>query len=118
MHGGRRIGQLRDRRRPRGEDRRAVARQLFIPVGEFVRAGAAVLDAFEQGVALRDDSVVALERAEVLVIDLGEHDVEIAPAARGSAPDQLHVVGGEEHGGDRADDVGRAPRDAIELEAP
>ena len=111
------LGDVHDGGGAGGEECRGFFRHLFVPVGELVGLGASLLDLFEEGVALGDDLVVAAEGAGVGAVDLREHDIEEAAAAGGGAFDELHVIGGEEDGGDGAEDIGGALGDAVEAEA-
>ena len=91
--------------------------ELLIPVVELDGAGPPLADSFQEGVALGDDAVVALELTEEGAIDLGEGEIEVAAARGRGAVDEFDVLGFEEDDLGFAHDIRGAFGDAVEAQA-
>src|SRR5579884_2286214 len=99
-----------------GNDLRAGGDELLVPE---IQQGSRILMAaqtLQQRVALGDDAGVVLQKPQVAVIDLAEHQIHVAAPLRRGAGDEIDVVGGEEDRLDRADDLRCPARSAVGFE--
>ena len=88
--------------------------ELAVPELQVTWPGAAALDALEQMVALYDDALVPLDRAEVPAVNLGNQDVHVPAAQSRWAVHHVEVLRAEHDGVYFSDQLGRPAGDAID----
>ena len=88
--------------------------EQLVPLLQLGVEGAALGDAFEQGVALRQCALVAAEIGRVGALPLSDGDIEIASAEGRGTGEQVEIEGGELDGADRAEGLGGSAGDAVD----
>ena len=91
------IADQRDERLPLPHDRRAVARQLRVPVLQHIGKGGLQGDVPQQFVALHERVGVVLERVIVGGLDLAQLHVDEAAALGGAVLDHAQILGRKQY---------------------
>ena len=88
--------------------------EQLVPLLQLGVEGAALGDALEQGVALRQCALVAAEIGRVGALPLSDGDVEVASAEGRGTGEQVEIEGSELDGADRAEGLGGSAGDAVD----
>ena len=87
--------------------------QLLVPEGKLIGVCLVFSDHAQKLVALPEDAVISLQVAQILVVNLGVGDVEVAAAQGRLTSDQVYVIDAECYHVELSDEVSSVADDAV-----